>query len=72
MLILMPYESISEFAFLRFNIAQGRSNPSVSIAISEAQNHCHKNLRKRTLSPRLAIFKDAYKAQKAKKNWHWK
>ena len=59
---------VSEFAaFLSFNVALHRSNPSVSIAISEVQNHCHKNVRKGTLSPRLVIFTVAYKIQKAKK-----
>ena len=63
--------SLREFLFARltqiFLISTTGSNPSVSIAISEVQNHCHKNVRKGTLSPRLVIFTVAYKIQKAKK-----
>ena len=58
---------VSEFAaFLSFNVALHRSNPSASIAISEIQNDCFKNLKKGTLSHRLVINRDVYKAQKTK------
>ena len=53
-------------AFLKFNVSLLRSNTTVSIAISEIQNDCFKNLKNGTLSHRLVINRDVYKAQKTK------